>query len=140
MGFRGRLESLAHLVKEPRLFLKKAGQQAGVLGCPIPATALLKPHAPLRRAQRADQACGIAHVGTHLTSTCPSECLLKAALGLFVLCAPGEGLPPVRGPERHELLKGLLRAHRGPFIRPWLPGGEAAKGQGLPWTLPKEDT
>lgn len=42
----------------------------------------------------------------------------------------------MRGTERHELMKGLLRGHRSLFMLPWLPGG--GSGQGLPWTLPKE--
>lgn len=58
---------------------------------------------------------------------------------LCPLC-PEEGLLPARaarGTERHELPKGPLRDHRGPFIQPWLPGCGGGQGPRLPWTLPK---
>lgn len=53
---------------------------------------------------------------------------------------PREALLPVGATERHEALKGPLRAHRGPFIQPWLPGWVVATGQGLPWTRLKQSS
>lgn len=59
---------------------------------------------------------------------------------VFVLCALRRVFcqrGPARGTERHELPKGPLRDHRGPFIQPWLPGRGGGQGPRLPWTLPK---
>lgn len=44
--------------------------------------------------------------------TKPGQCALGSCL---VFCAPWEGLEPARSPERHEVVKGLLRAPQKPI-------------------------